>query len=330
MNTHRHNIWVGETPQGSVDLTFRILSGSKPGPTLGIISGVHGHEVSSISGLQLFWSEITQIPQDELSGKIVALPLANKLAFSQKTWGFRMGTSDPDQNLNRQFPGDPKGEMGERIAAATVEFFQRSKPDLIVDLHTMNSRSIPFVIVDRVECSPELQKKLWHYAKNSGLGVIHDLSAIQYAKAGLDGSSTAAFLKLGIPAFTVEVPGLNYANPESEITVRNCLWNIARAVGILGKERYLFWQDPSRMLVGIGTLSRQSGPRAEQSGFFRPLVGAGQWVEKDQTIGEIFEEGLEVIEKVYMPKGGIISNIIEFSSVSTGDELFELMVPEKK
>ena len=322
---------VGETPEGKVSLMFCVFEGEKPGPTLGIMSGVHGHEISSIDGLRLFVEDLKKIPVEDFYGKIVALPFANPLALRQRTWGFRMSSTHSEENLNRQFPGDPRGSIGERIAHTIVKLFTEThKVDLFIDLHTMPFRSLPFVIVDRVRCTPEIIKRTWQYAEQFGLGVVHDMPPGENEKLGLQNCSTVPFLKKSTPAFTVEVPGLNFSLPASARMVQSGLWNMARHLGIFPKDRYLFWQDPSRMLIGVGALSRAPRIRAEKAGFFYPAVEVGTWIKEGGRMGEILDKALDCIETVRSPMDGLIANIEDVSVVSTGDELFELFVPEKK
>ena len=53
--------------------------------------------------------------------------------------GTGMGGSDRE-DLNRCFPGDAKGTMGERLARRIVDLIEKTKPDLLIDLH--NERTL--------------------------------------------------------------------------------------------------------------------------------------------------------------------------------------------
>lgn len=84
------------------------------------------------------------------------------------------------------------------------------------------------------------------------------------------------------------------------------------------------------MLIGVGTLSRSPRIRAEKAGFFDPTVEVGTWVKNGDPIGEILDEAFFCKEIMRSSMDGLIANIEDVSVVSTGDELFELMVLEKK
>ncbi len=322
---------VGETLSGTLFLTFRIFEGRKPGPTLGVISGVHGSEFSSIGGLKLFLDDLKKIPVDEFCGRVILLPFANPLALMQGSWELRMGVGGPGENLNRQFPGDPAGEMGKRLAHVITSFFTKTPPvDLFIDVHAMSFRSLPCVILDRWRGEKSLLDQTRKAAEEFGLGVVHEMPDEETEKVGLNRCSTVAMLERGVSAFTVEVPGGEFSRPESAELVRMGLWNMVRYLGILPKDRYLFWQDPSRMLVGVGVLGRLPGVRCSRAGFFEPSVEAGLWRKKGDIIGKIFDEALDWVEIIRSPAEGLVGTIEDVSIVSSGDELFELWVPEAK
>lgn len=317
------------TLMGGVTIPILEIRGGSAGPCIGLVAGVHGNELSSIGGLISFLEEIEKDPYD-LAGTIVAIPFANSVALMQQELGFRLSHAAEWDNLNREFPGDERGTLGERMAYAIMGVFKRARPELVVDLHTMAIRSIPFVIIDRLPLPNDLKERVWRYAVYLGLGVVHDFLVQDYEKMGLASSLSGSMLKDGIPSFTVEVPTGPFSSPDAEETVKDALRNLLRRLGMLPQERYQEWYHPSKMIVGVGIRSRFSGPRAEQAGFFRSLVSAGEWVEEDQALGVVKNLTCWTVETVRSNSAGLISNIIDASIVATGDILFELMVSEKK
>ena len=55
-----------------------ILEGSKPGPTLAVIGGVHGTEYCAHEGVQRYWNSLDP---DELSGKVFVILAADVAAM---------------------------------------------------------------------------------------------------------------------------------------------------------------------------------------------------------------------------------------------------------
>lgn len=346
-----YEVVAGDTPCGPVTLKFIEIKGKYAGPTLVLVSGVHGDELSSIGGLYLFLDELAKLyGEDGIRGKILALPFANPLALMQRTWGFQLsGVSDValHENLNRCFPGDPTGTFGERLAHVIFTYLLGMTPDLVIDLHCMPSSSC--IIVDPI--APDavsrhsgivLRDITWNLAEKLGLGVVHDFPDEEYQKERLYSSLSAAFIQAGIPACTVEVPGGPVSVAESEGIVKSVIWNAvsARTLNIVPAEKELYnfpvtcpnaWL--SRSELGVGKYACMPGPRAEKSGFFRPLAGLAKGfckVRKGILIGEILGGALEKVADVRSPVDGFLAYFSNVSMVSEGDRLCWFFVEEKK
>src|SRR5438270_7134166 len=73
-----------EVPAG-VDAATRIpvtiIRGTKPGPTLALVSGAHGTEYTSIIALERV---IQHLEANEISGTVIVVPLVNVESFHQK------------------------------------------------------------------------------------------------------------------------------------------------------------------------------------------------------------------------------------------------------
>lgn len=112
----------------SFDLTVHELRGAQPGPTLGLIAGIHGDEPLGVETIREVLLDTDPVG---LRGTIVALPVANPLALQSLT---RNGPVDMN-NLNRVFPGDRDGQLTDQLAhAICTEFLPRC--EYLVDLHS--------------------------------------------------------------------------------------------------------------------------------------------------------------------------------------------------
>lgn len=340
---------VGETVAGDLALKVAVVEGrpwpnpwdpntavdvKRYLPTVGIVSGIHGNEVTSIGGLLGFLQELEQVPAEHLHGKVVAVPFANPVAIAQGTRCLGIGREDESENLNRAFSVNPSGSLADAAAEVLVNILKEEGAGLVIDLHTMNMRSLPMVIIDRVKTSETLEKKIWQDADIFGLGVVYDFPAVEYEREGLDASLSARLIKEGIASFTVEVQGGPFSLPEIEETVRQGLWNMVYTKEIVSRMwpgyNYRGWEHRTKTVIGYGIYSRFAGPRAIHAGFFRPLVSAGKLVTEGQVIGKIFNTTGSLVESVTSPATGLISDIADTSIVNTGIELFELLVEERK
>lgn len=119
-------------PSGDSDpatyVPVTVFHGTADGPVLALTAGVHGFEYPPILAAQRL---LDRIDARELRGTVILVRLSHVEAFEQ-----RVPYVNPfdRKNLNRVFPGDPKGTQSERIAwAITTEVIRRS--DLHVEIH---------------------------------------------------------------------------------------------------------------------------------------------------------------------------------------------------
>lgn len=93
-----------------VELVVHVIRGSKDGPKLAMFGGIHGDEPL---GTEAVRRVLQKIDPGQISGTIVAVPVANPYAFEA---GKRVTPVD-GLNLNRIFPGDREGSLTEQLAA---------------------------------------------------------------------------------------------------------------------------------------------------------------------------------------------------------------------
>lgn len=103
------------------------LTGSQPGPTIGITGGLHGDEPDTVEFVRCFIERMRQV---SFAGTILAVPCANPLAYESRT----RNTPNDMMDLNRVFPGDPDGTLTQQLAAKIYAVFTQ-RCDYFVDLH---------------------------------------------------------------------------------------------------------------------------------------------------------------------------------------------------
>ena len=154
---------VSTTPSESVDPdivneveTFTILQDSiyetavykftsnVPGKKVAIVGGIHGDEVAG-------WKAALKLKERRnFIGEVLIIPQASILACKREErypgrglGGIVNGVSYKD--LNRNFPGDPNGNVTKQIAHAITETVKDFDPDVVVDLHeSLRSSSSSF------------------------------------------------------------------------------------------------------------------------------------------------------------------------------------------
>ncbi|MGC2745721.1 MAG: succinylglutamate desuccinylase/aspartoacylase family protein [Candidatus Angelobacter sp.] len=105
-----------------------VIRGSKPGPVLALVSGLHGTEYLSIIALE---KVIQMLDPAQVSGTVIILPLVNIASFEQKVP--HVNPVD-GKSMNRFYPGKQDGTQTERVSyAITKQVVERC--DYLVDYH---------------------------------------------------------------------------------------------------------------------------------------------------------------------------------------------------
>ena len=121
-------ITVGTLASGEpLRVPLHTIIGERPGPVVGISTGIHGDEIPPIEAVRQF---VAGLDPAELCGTLRIMPVANPLAVQALT----RHTPQDMQNLNRVFPGDPDGWLTEQLAHAIVTAFLPGL-DALLDLH---------------------------------------------------------------------------------------------------------------------------------------------------------------------------------------------------
>ncbi|WP_235935487.1 succinylglutamate desuccinylase/aspartoacylase family protein [Devosia aurantiaca] len=108
------------------------LVGEEAGPTVGISASIHGNENTGSQAILELFHILKDMP---LKGRILLLPVANPSAFAVNE---RYATIDK-VDLNRQFPGNPKGTYSQQLAHALTEQYL-NVIDIHIDLHSGTDR----------------------------------------------------------------------------------------------------------------------------------------------------------------------------------------------
>ena len=128
--THEtHSIAVGTLSCGQpADVVVHRLVGAQPGPTLGLIGGLHGDEPFSVELVRRVLDALEELP---LRGTVTAVPCANPLAFLSLTRNTPVDMLD----LNRVFPGDPDGMFSHQLAHVIYGVFVE-ECEFFIDFHS--------------------------------------------------------------------------------------------------------------------------------------------------------------------------------------------------
>ncbi|MBB3118148.1 succinylglutamate desuccinylase/aspartoacylase family protein [Pseudoduganella violacea] len=122
-------------------LQFKSINytGQGPGPRLIVTGAVHGNEVCGTQAILRVLRELDEGSLRIRNGSVTFVPIVNPLAYAK---GQRAG----ERNLNRNlFPKEPPQDFEDRIGNWLCPLL--ASHDVLLDLHSFNAASQPFVMV---------------------------------------------------------------------------------------------------------------------------------------------------------------------------------------
>ena len=195
---------AGKMANGStLKIPVIIVNGKEEGPTLWLNGAVHGDEINGIVAIR---KVAFDIEPGKLKGSIICTPVCNPVAFQA-----RHKLSNFDYlDLDQQFPGNPKGELSERIAYLLFEQI-KNKADYLINFHTLGRYYFgrPYTVFKVVsEADKEVLKESEKIAKAFGVYLnckVDQTKAISELPGSLGGALDVNCMRNGIAAFMAEM-----------------------------------------------------------------------------------------------------------------------------
>lgn len=296
--TSKHLSWVAtELFEGvPVSTPILVVNGSAPGPTLCLTAAIHGDE---LNGIEVVRRVMHDVSADKLSGRVIGVPIVN-------LQGFRRGSRYlPDRrDLNRYFPGNPKGSAASRIA---YSFFREVivHCTALVDLHTgsFERANLPQLRADLRD--PDIVTLTQGFG---GTVIVHSGPA--------EGTLRYAAAAAGIPAVTLEAGGpseLELAEVKHGVKGIETLLN---TLGMVRKTR--LWSESEPVYY------RSSWVRANRGGILLSDVGLGSTVREGDLLGTITDPISNESTRVYSPYTGRVIGMARNQVVMPGFAAFHL------
>lgn len=303
----------------NLELVVNVVTGLEPGPTLAVVSGLHGSEwLAPIANLELL---ATVNPQG-LRGTLLVVPVANPVAFASGTRNIRDESDSPD--LNRSFGGS-QSWLADQLARTIVESVLE-EADAVVDFHCGPWGAAMDVVGCATDYSDaELNERSLAMAKAFGRPYIRP-SKLATAFPGPKSMVGYAGEVLGIPAIAAEVGGVGF-DPEVEAA-----WKQANIDGVHGVMEHLgmFASSGSPGAVEMVGAARRVNPTV--GGMIEPGLTAEHLmskVSKGDLLGRVWSPyTFEVIEELRAPVDGVLGMVPTAHPARPGDWaylVFELL-----
>ena len=298
-----------ELPGGRRLSVLTVMSG-QPGPCVVVTANIHGDEST---GVGVVHNLARCLPELLYSGVVHMYPTLNPGGLTANT----RSLPGDGQDLNRMFPGKPRGSAAERHAHCIWKDIQGRSPDALIDLHTDVAGAIPYAIVDRVVRVRErrrLTTVCGQLAHASGLTVLSEYPKDRYLRYNLDRSLPGAMVNLaGVPAVTLEVGPRRRLDPEAADTATEAVLGVLTEIGVVRKPArgIQAWPEPGRW-------RRESGPRTNHTGVLVPMVRPGDELARGTPIAEVRTIDGTVLETLTARAAGFVVALPERTHVVPG------------
>jgi predicted deacylase len=244
-----------------IDLHTHVVTGAKEGPTLLLLSMLHGNEWFSVLILREL---LARLDPETLAGNVLAVPIANLAAFAT---GTRVIVDDSDEpDANRTFGGIYHWMTNQITRVIENELLTRATH--LIDYHVSDwGSTMADVSYTEDYTDPAVSEKSFRMALAYGFPVVHALRI----HTGLRGPRTSvgyAGEHYKIPGIVAEVGGLGFGEAQEKDWLET---NVRGTFGVM-KHIGMLEGKPERMtrILRIGDYWRVS-PRV--GGYLEPVIG---------------------------------------------------------
>lgn len=288
-----------------------------PGPVVWLTACSHGDEVSGIVVIQEVFKNIRR---RLLCGTVLSFPLMNPLGFETGSRTISMSGED----LNRSFPGNPNGSLGERIAHSIFSAIIETKPMLVLDLHADWIDSIPYILLDRDPGTlhQDAYQKAIAAGQEAGMCLIVDAEELKR-------SLSFNLLLRDIPALTLELGKPYVVSEPNVICGLETIWNILASLGMIEARDRMF-RYPLPPEYGRGRLLTYGDkPYGSRTGIIRFLAKPGNVVRSGQPLAKIVNAFGRHQETLTAIQDAIVLGHSDSSAAFPGMPVMAFGIPEK-
>jgi len=281
-----------------VSLPVHIIRAKKPGPTIFISAAVHGDELNGIEIIR----RLLKLKSFKLTcGTLIAVPMVNVYGV------VNLSRYMPDRrDLNRCFPGSPKGSLAGRVAHIFLTQIVKHC-DYGIDLHTgaIHRSNLPQIRADLSD--PETKE----------LALIFNAPVVLNSDL-VDGSLREAAVKNNTKVLLYEA---GEALRFDEFSIRLGMKGI---LNVLAHLNMIKKQPSKRKKTNPFIANSSSWLRANASGIVNHERHLGDRVKKGDLLAEIGSPYGEIINVVQATRAGIIIGKQNIPLVQEGEAMYHI------
>jgi predicted deacylase len=303
---------IGEYADGTpISLTVRVAAGAHDGPRMTMLGAQHGDEYS---GMEISNRLFDGLDPFELRGSVVSIPVSNPIAFNAAERASVPSMGYENLNMNRVWPGDPRGLLMERMAAHVWDGAIKGS-DFIIDLHEggrafmaryLHARGTP-----ETERLVGTQERKLYTLFGQGVPVLGGVNT----RPNMMGSLAIQAGLVGIPTLSPELGGGGRLWEDMVSTGVQGLKNVMIGFGMVSGEPV---GSRLEQIVSDGS----SWPKTEHGGLMYNACELGAIVEEGTILGVLRDTAGRVLEECRAPYRSVIFDTRYQPTVYPGDWTF--------
>ena len=254
---------------GAVMIPISVICNGS-GPTALLTGANHGDEYEGVIGLQ---NLALNLDHKRISGRIIIVPAFNYPAFRA---GTRNSPID-DGNMNRVFPGSPRGTVTEKIA----DYFMRTlvpQADLVVDIHS-GGKTLEFLPFAAAHVLDDKQQQKQCVAAMQAFNAPYSMLLLEIDSTGM---YDTAVEDQGKTFVSSELGGGGTTTAKTNAIAKKGLNNVLVHAGILNAEMNM---DSS---VNLDTPDSSCFIICEHEGLIEPMADLGSHVNQGDVMARIW------------------------------------------
>lgn len=281
-----------------LSISVQVVHGKRPGPTLFVSAAIHGDE---INGVEIIRRLLQHRALRNIRGTLLAIPIVNVYGFLNHTRYLPDG-----RDLNRSFPGSPKGSLTGRVAHTfSEEILQRCTHG--IDLHTGSRHRSNFPQI-RADLDDPVTQRM---TRAFGVPLALDAKI-------RDGSLRECAQDAGIPVILYEAgEALRFEEVYVRAGVKGII-NVMREIGMLPASR------ASKPIPPPVISDQTSWVRAPESGILRTIVPLGAKVQQGEVIAMVADPLGTKETAITAPDAGMVIGRTNLPLVYEGDATFHI------
>lgn len=295
-----------------IALTIHAVVGAKPGPTLAMHTATHGSEWETV---EITRGVVEGLDPAEMSGALLALPVANPIALSTRTRNLRDESDSPD--LNRSFGGVQMwiaDQLGRAIVAALYK-----NADAVIDFHSgIWGSTMGSVTCGRDFSDPTVSERAFRMARAFGLPHIRRSDFVTKFPGPKSGVGYAGET-MRIPGIISEIGGSGF---EPGLEKHWLAQNVQGVRGVLQELGIL----PGKPKIADRILIYDTVQRVNPSngGILEPIFAPEDLMRREVAKGELLGRvwspySFEVIEELRSPARALVDMAARAYPVRPGD-----------